>query len=296
MSFTATNPFLTKGRWYKGNLHTHTTNSDGRLSLKQIVSSYKEKKYDFLAITDHNKITLIDEYSTSDFLLIKGIEIDCGRSEFGLPYHILGLGLKAVPELPEKMSAQEAIDIIRKRRGIVFLGHSYWSGLNLNDILPLKGILGVEVFNTHCHQTIGKGISSVHWDDLLAHGRNLYGFAVDDTHFPEAVGRGWIMVKAKSLSTADILSAIKKGQFYSSCGPVIKDIAFKNRTVTVRCSKAAAINFICFGPYGRSFYSEDGKLLTGASYDLSGQERYLRIEVIDARGKIAWSQPFFIKQ
>jgi hypothetical protein len=27
----AINPFLTKGQWYKGNLHTHTTNSDGRL-------------------------------------------------------------------------------------------------------------------------------------------------------------------------------------------------------------------------------------------------------------------------
>lgn len=293
MLIITANPFLTKGQWYKGNLHTHTTNSDGRLSLEQIIDSYKEKGYNFLGITDHGKITPIDGHSTSNFLLIKGIEIDYGRSEIGATPHALVVGLKETIELPEEASMQEAINFAQSRQGTVLLGHPYWSGLTLNDILPLTGILGIEVFNTGCHRSIGKGFSTVHWDDLLAYGKNLYGFAVDDTHFPEDIGQGWIMVKAETLSVESILRSIKEGQFYSSCGPLIEKIIFQDNTITVTCSKVATINFICDGCQGTSFRSQDGGFLTRASYDLSGEERYLRVEVIDAQGSVAWSQPLF---
>lgn len=40
-------------KWYKGNLHTHTTNSDGRLAPEVVINLYKEAGYDFLALTDH---------------------------------------------------------------------------------------------------------------------------------------------------------------------------------------------------------------------------------------------------
>jgi len=267
----AINLFLTKGQWYKG------------------------RGYDFLGITDHEKVTDIDEYSTVNPLLIKGIEIACGCSEIVELYHILGIGLKKMVELPDGVSAQKIIDMIRVQQGITIIAHPYWSGLTFGDLLPFKGILGIEVFNGGCHNGIGKGFSAVHWDDLLARGKNLYGFASDDTHSWEDIGQGWIMVKAKSLSITDILSAIKKGQFYSTRGPIIRDIVFKDNIVAVRCSEAAVINFICDGFYGKSFHSEDGKLMTSASYDLLGQEGYLRIEVIDVNGKSAWSQPLFYK-
>jgi len=291
----AINPFLTKGQWYKGNLHTHTTNSDGRLSLEQIISSYKGRGYDFLGITDHEKVNDIDEHSTVNPLLIRGIEIICGCSKIGEPYHILGIGLKKTVKLPDDVSAQKVINMIRVQQGIIIIAHPYWSGLTFGDVLPLKGILGIEVFNTHCRNGIGKGFSAVHWDDLLARGKNLYGFASDDTHCQEDIGQGWIMVKAKSLSVTNILVAIKKGQFYSTCGPIIRDIVFKDNIVAVRCSEAAVINFVCDSFRGKSFHSKDGKLMTSASYDLLGQEAYLRIEVIDVNGKPAWSQPLFYK-
>ena len=40
-------------RWYKGNLHTHTTRSDGRKSPEEVADLYREQGYDFLALTDH---------------------------------------------------------------------------------------------------------------------------------------------------------------------------------------------------------------------------------------------------
>ncbi len=287
----ATNPFSTNGQWYKGNLHTHTTDSDGELSPKQIISCYKERGYDFLGITDHNKVTYVEEYSTSSPLLIRGIEISCGHSEIGEPYHIVAVGLEGIVELPEKVPVQEVIDILRDQRGIVFLAHPYWSALTLHDMLPLRGILGIEVFNTMCLREIGKGVSAVYWDDLLAHGKNLCGFAVDDTHGQEDVGYGWVMVKAESLSARNVLSAIKEGRFYSSCGPIIENIVLENNIVTVSCSEVEVINFICADHRGVSFHSEDRTLLTGASYELSGEEMYLRVEAIDVQGKTAWCQP-----
>ncbi len=99
------------------------------------------------------------------------------------------------------------------------------------------------------------------------------------------------MVKAESLSVKNVLSAIKEGQFYSSCGPIIENIVLENNTVIVSCSEVAVINFICSGPRGVSFRSEDRTLLTSASYELSGEEMYLRVEATDVQGKTAWCQP-----
>ena len=43
-------------RWYKGQLHTHTSWSDGRALPEQAVKAYKDAGFDFFAITDHNRI------------------------------------------------------------------------------------------------------------------------------------------------------------------------------------------------------------------------------------------------
>jgi hypothetical protein len=51
------NPFEAEGRWFKGNVHTHTTNSDGHMTKEQIVLRYREAGYDFLSITDHGVLT-----------------------------------------------------------------------------------------------------------------------------------------------------------------------------------------------------------------------------------------------
>ena len=53
-------PYTDEGNWYKGNIHCHTTNSDGVLSPYQLIVEYANKGYDFLAITDHNYITYIE--------------------------------------------------------------------------------------------------------------------------------------------------------------------------------------------------------------------------------------------
>ena len=52
---SACDPSETDNRkWYKGNLHTHSYWSDGDEFPEMVMSWYKEKDYDFVALTDHN--------------------------------------------------------------------------------------------------------------------------------------------------------------------------------------------------------------------------------------------------
>src|SRR5262249_46998313 len=41
-------------RLLKGNLHAHTTFSDGRRPIREVIRRYRDLGYDFLAITDHD--------------------------------------------------------------------------------------------------------------------------------------------------------------------------------------------------------------------------------------------------
>ncbi|WMT90453.1 PHP domain-containing protein [Pelagibacterium sp. H642] len=45
--------FSAPGRFFKGNLHTHSDRSDGALSPEEVCRRYRAAGYDFLAITDH---------------------------------------------------------------------------------------------------------------------------------------------------------------------------------------------------------------------------------------------------
>lgn len=87
------NPFEAGGSWFKGNVHTHTTNSDGQMTPGQVIRRYEEAGYDFLSITDHGVRTDTEDLSGSGILLIPGEEICVGSSEWGRFYHIVGLNV-----------------------------------------------------------------------------------------------------------------------------------------------------------------------------------------------------------
>ncbi len=69
-----------KLNWYKGNTHTHTINSDGDSTPDEVVRWYREHKYNFLVLSDHNYLTEVDGLNSvfgaaNQFLLIKGEEL-----------------------------------------------------------------------------------------------------------------------------------------------------------------------------------------------------------------------------
>lgn len=280
-----------KENWYKGNLHTHTTNSDGALSPEEMVAKYKEKKYDFLSITDHDKLTPVKNFSQADMLVISGEEIEISK------YHILGIGINKFVDPVKTGNVQGVINEIIKQGGIFIVAHPYWSGLNITDLKNIKNYIGIEIYNTSCDYSIGKGFSLSHWDDLLLAGYHPFGFFTDDAHWhfndhrPNDACQSWIMVKAKKLNEKSLIESIKEGKFYSSNGPIIKNVEVRNNKVYVRSSPVKMINFIAPRGSGERFTAIRTETICEAEYKIKIADTYVRIECIDFKGKYAVSNP-----
>ncbi len=289
-----TNPFKQKGLWLKGNTHTHTRASDGALTAAEIGASYKKLGYDFVFLTDHWKRTVPPAGLPARPLLIPAQELDFTFQENF--YHVVCLGLRSEWKRSACRSWAALRRQARRDNALLILAHPYWSGNRSGLFLDLKGtLLGMEVYNTVCDMMIAKGYSAVHWDDLLDAGHCLAGLAADDTHWDANIGRGWIMVKASARTPAAILGAIRRGCFYSSQGPEIRDIAIRGRQITVACSPAQRISFVANRCTGRNLVAA-GRALTRANWEAPRGVRYTRIEVVDRQGRTAWSNPIFFKQ
>lgn len=284
------NPFKKKGNWYKGNLHLHTTNSDGTYTPEEICIVYKNEGYDFIFITDHNKVTEVKKIPSS-FLVIKGAELNKGD------FHVVALGLKKEFSV-ENFSYQGIIDEINRRKAYPIIAHPYWSGFSSSDLLKLKNYIGIEVYNNTCEKINGKGYASIHWDELLQKGKKIFGFASDDAHHrpnkyrEDDIAGSFIMVKATSLSERSILNSIKNGYFYSSTGPIIENIEVSKNTIYIKTSPVKHIDFIANAWKGSRF-SGKRKLLREIEYRIRGDEEYIRIEITDKSGKKAWTNPVY---
>ena len=290
------NPFECEGQWLKGNLHTHTTVSDGALSPQERVAAYEAKGYDFLALTDHDRAADLAPLAAKRLILIRGIEVVCANPTGGPGYHLVGLDLPEGFRLPRSKQIQTVVDSIVEQGGQATIAHPYWTGQNIRDLEVVSGALGIEVFNTTCEVSIGKGTSAVHWDDLLARGRRPLGFAVDDAHHATSdVFQGWVVVKSRERSREAIVEAVAQGRFYATCGPTIESVRLDGRRVTAVTSPVVRINFICNGPSGRQVRNDDGSPLTQAEHTLSGYETYVRVECTDRAGRSAWANPFFLR-
>ena len=92
-------------KWYKGNLHTHSTNSDGRLSPEEVIGLYREEGYDFLALTDH--WFMGEERQEENFLLLSGAEYDVGNNVRDGIYHVVGIAMQKEPKLEKGPELQE---------------------------------------------------------------------------------------------------------------------------------------------------------------------------------------------
>ncbi len=287
-------PFGQLGQWFKGSLHTHTTESDGKLSPAENIEWHAGHGYHFVTITDHNRVTDPRRWApNAQIPAIPSVEITARREH--VEYHILGLGVDAMP-IKQNSDPQVAIDGVNDAGGLAIIAHPYWHDLTLDDLLTLHGHMAIEIFNTGCCLDSGKGLSLVHWDGILRRGQHVFGVATDDSHwaYPDS-GGGWIWLRSTDLEQTSILAALRKGQFYSSTGPEIHDVQLDGRQVTVRCSPAQSI--LVIGNYYHcpmGAHAWDGKPLTEATFTLDPQQEYLRVEVIDMERHSAWTNAYFV--
>ncbi len=274
------NPYDIGGSWYKGEVHCHSTFSDGNMPPQEVSSRYAGLGFQFIALTDHNHVTA----AQGQGLLILGQEYGKGSTESGLRSHMNGINISTAPS--EFASQQKRIDSMTAQDGIVVLNHptALFYAYMKNDMVSLTNYTGMEIINANFDYP-----ATSTWDYVLSRGKMVWGFAADDSHDAEDMGRAWIVVRMPgSLSTSNVVNAIKHGSFYATQGPVIDDIQFDGRSLIVSSSGAESV----------SFYGKDGKLLKTvdgavANYTLNGDEGYVRTEV-SKDGLKAWTQPLFL--
>jgi len=283
--------FDDKMNWYKGNIHTHTKQSDGAVSPERCIKIYKDKGYDFISITDHRKF--YPDYREDRFLVISGSEFHVNDFEARRAYHIVGLGIENDIYTDDSFSPQAIIDEINREQGLAILAHPSWSLLTHDDLLALDGYAGIEIWNTVSDAYSGRGLSIDYLDILAVKGLIKLAFAVDDTHFYQRdLAGGYIMVNSPFLDKGSIIDAIRKGRFYCSQGPEIKQIYLDNDIITVETSPVRRICFMTglFYCADRVRMNDDGSLISKASYKIKPDDLFVRIECEDELGRKAWSQ------
>jgi hypothetical protein len=302
-------PFDAEGTWFRCALHTHTTNSDGELGPDFLVRHYEWAGYDVLAITDHWHRTV--EASTRNLLVIPSTELNARCPTMHDDAHVLALGVQVDPVLPEGEFAplQEVVDWIAANGGLPFLAHTYWSGLRSELWWETEGLLGIEVWNSGCEQELGRGDSSLHWDEVLERGRPLTALATDDSHHPGYdSGFAWTWVRAAERSQEAILAALAAGSFYGSTGPEIHAVEVSEEEVVVRCSPAVAVTLYsgrwrgARANEGRLGYPNNSQVLdrdaegriTAVRLRRPYEAPYGRVEVVDRAARKAWTNALWI--
>ncbi len=302
-------------RWFKGNTHTHTLNSDGDSTPDEVVRWYREHGYQFVVLTDHNFLTSVEGLNAlhgadQKFLVVRGEELtDRADSK---PIHINGLEIAR--EIPAQGGQsvveviQRNVDAIRAANGVPSINHpNFGWAITADQLARIKNDKLFEIFNGHprVNNAGGGGVPGLEevWDTILSRGLVLYGLAVDDAHYfkqpgnPDVPGpgRGWVYVRAARLEPRALVDALERGDFYASTGVVLNDVRSDSRTMTVSVKPDE------WSKYRIQFIGKNGRLLReaaepSATYQFTGTEGYVRARVVESNGRQAWIQPVVVAQ
>jgi hypothetical protein len=296
--------------WYKGNLHSHTLNSDGDSTPDAVVTWYRERGYQFVVLTDHNYLTSVTGLNAlhgadDKFLVVRGEEV---TDRFGdKPIHVNGLDPERFIQPPGGKSVvdmvQRMVDAIRDARGVPSINHpNFGWAISPDELAQIQRTRLFEVFNGHptVNNLGGGGVPGLEetWDRILSSGKLLYGIAVDDAHSfkrPDdptvpRPGTGWVYVRSPRLEARALIEAVERGDFYSSTGVELRslEVSSTGLSIDVRTQPASK--------YRIQFIGRQGRVLSeaatpAASYTFKGDEGYVRARVIESNGKLAWVQP-----
>lgn len=284
----------TSGHWYKGNTHLHSTASDGGKELKELAELYHSAGYDFLFRTDHWIMSDVESDPASYPLLwLDGVELD-GQDHTGANFHLVCLG--KIPGLHKEDGLDAGLRAARRQGAIIILAHPHWCGNSLEDVVR-SPFDGVEVYNHVCHWLNGKSNGLVHWEAALNHNPNALAFSVDDGHHlgehPVWNG-GWIVVNAPECTRAAIIDAIRRGNFYASCGPEIHSISFDGVQLHLETSPVRYVRIVGPGWKGSGYGIPKRRLIREISIPLPKDWPYVYVELEDQKGRRAWTNNLFI--
>ncbi|MBI5092987.1 MAG: CehA/McbA family metallohydrolase [Candidatus Hydrogenedentes bacterium] len=275
--------------WLRGNLHTHTTNSDGWRAPQEVVDEYAARGYDFLMISDHDFLTEPGSIDARGMTLIRGNEVTANGP------HVLHVD--APSAVAPDADRQKVIAAINAAGGFAIVAHPNWeksfAHCPRKDLETWTGYAGIEVYNGVIRRLEGSPLATDRWDRLLGLGRRVWGFAHDDSHRPGDDGIGWNMVQTADRSAAAIVSALRQGHFYASTGVAIERIRVCGRCISVETRDAERI--VAHSDYGHREAVVDGPCMA-LTVPEDATYTYVRFECWGRGERMAWTQPFFVEQ
>ena len=306
-----------EGNFYKANLHSHTTVSDGNFTPEEAKVKYRAAGYSILAFTDHRVIEEHKELNGPDFLTLIGYEMDITGWDGNIlkTHHMNAIARDPLfyryVENPNGYSTaiiQKTIDRLNESGFLVSHNHPDWSSQEASDYLPLKGFFAMEAYNNISHVHNGEGLSIAAYDTALRHGKKLYCLATDDNHDePNAFGEiggtdsfgGFTMIKAERLTYDSVIDALLSGHFYSSMGPKIYDYYIEDNKLCIDCDPVSCIYLKSVRPGNSDARFAFSDSLTHAEFDLTNLptnkdgSTYARIDIVTHDGKFAFTNPVF---
>lgn len=293
--------------WYKGNLHTHTTFSDGDTEPEGVINWYVDHGYNFLALTDHNTLLDIKDYAdrtNETFILISGNEIS--DSFEGKPLHLLALGLYDAELKPTGGGGildtlQNNVTAIRGAGALPVLAHpNFGWAFGAEEMIGVTDCVLFEVLNAHPSVNNAgddtRPSTEEMWDEVLSAGRLMYGIGTDDMHkIATYPGKSWIMVRAGELTESAILDAMENGDFYVSTGVLLDGYSVTRSGVKIRIRPDGGSRFTT------TFIGEGGEVLATSDslnpvFKQGTDVLYVRARIEDSNGKVALTQPVFFQE
>ncbi|MDF2635792.1 MAG: hypothetical protein K0R78_2666 [Pelosinus sp.] len=267
----------------KGQMHCHTTNSDGANSPTDLVTAYKNAGYDFITITDHNVVTPDPGVS--------GITWIGNSVEESYLRHVNAFDVGT--DYSGLQSTQDVMSYHKNKGRMTSLNHPNWKNQYILEEFEVKSYYDhnfIEVYNS-----VVNAYSEEQWDYALSSNRIVFGIAVDDCHDISAFAfnKGWVVVHTNTNLKDDILKSLRDGNFYASTG---NDISITLNENVMTSSSTALSNFTFIGRNGRVLSTASN--VTNASYTILGTESYVRVksELVSDITKKAFSQPIFINE
>lgn len=280
--------------WFRGNLHTHTTRSDGSRPPEEVIADYEARGYDFLAISDHDVLVALDGYQKdTSMTLIPAVEVSAQGP------HILQVN--ATARIEPDADRHRVVDEIKEQDAVCVLNHPNW-GTHFNHfphelMESLEGYHGIEIYNGVIERLLGSALATDRWDRLLAKGRVVWGFAHDDSHQPMDVELAWNVVQAENCTVSEIIAALKVGRFYASTGVTITHVGTDGTTIHIETKDAQRIRFLSqSGVIQSTVDAPEATYTVPGDPDEALKLRYIRAECYGAGGRVAWTQPIFIQE
>jgi len=298
-------------RWLRGNHHGHTVLSDGIDTPEAAISAYEAARYDYLALSEHDRFCDPDLYQhLTGMTLLPAVEVTSDKQQT-----LMYLG--ATGEFPEKgtMSLQGVLDFVRKRGGLFICDHPNWINLPgqlhapVDSLLAIDGLTAIEIYTGVVERMLGNAYSLDVWDRLLSAGKPVFGHATDDQHAPIDHFLGWNSVqwpKGIAPTAAGIIAALAAGRFVASTGVTVESIGVSEDAKTISIASNAdhlrwilsggVVAEVTSGGAGTLNIDELPRLKRRAFYHFGAPSaEYVRIECLGRRDARAWTQPFLIQ-